>query len=118
MSRRKAVEILWVYALASVMYGVFAVFLLFPMHPISPTGWGIWFAAAVPVTLIGESVGSVLFNNRTGQVLGPDTDGVSMTRVAYGIVVAIVLMLAILLVASEFDLLADASWDRHFSRNW
>ena len=115
---QKAKQILWVYGLASVMYGIFALLLLFPVHPISLTGWGIWFAVALPIALAGETLGSVLFNNRTGQFLDQDTDTISMTRIAYGVVVAIVLMVIALFLSTELDLMSDAFWDRHFSRNW
>lgn len=114
----KVKELLWVYLLASVIYGIFALLLLFPVHPISLTGWGIWFAATLPIALIGEIVGSALFNNRTGAVLDTDTDHVSMTRIAYGVFVAMAVMLIVLLIASEVDLLSDAFWDLHISRNW
>lgn len=115
---QKAKQVLWVYTLASVMYGVFALLLLFPVHPISLIGWGIWFAVALPIAILGETIGSVLFNNRTGQVLDQDQDGVSMTRIAYGVVVAIVIMVIALFLSTELDLMSDAFWDRHFSRNW
>jgi hypothetical protein len=118
MSLRKTKEILWVYALASVAYGIFALLLLFPIHPISATGWGIWLAVSAPVAMAGETIGTIVFNNRTGLAIDDDVEQVSMTRVAYGIVVAILVMVALLFIASEFDLLADAAWDRHFSRNW
>lgn len=114
----KAKQILWVYVLASVMYGIFALLLLFPVHPISLTGWGIWFAVALPIALAGETIGSVLFNNRTGQFLDQDVDGISITRVAYGVVVAIVLMVVVLYLSTELNMMSDAFWDRHFSRNW
>ena len=88
------------------------------MHPISLTGWGIWLAVAFPVALAGEFIGSVLFNNRTGQFLDQEADGISMTRVAYGVVVAIVLMVVLLYLSTELDWMSDSFWDRHFSRNW
>ena len=115
---QKFKQILWVYALASVAYGIFALLLLFPVHPISSTGWAIWFATALPIAVIGEAVGTVLFNNRTGLAIDDDPDRISMTRIAYGIVVAIVLMVATLYMATEFDWMSDGFWDLHFSRNW
>ena len=118
MALTKIKELLWVYLLANVVYGLFALLLLFPIHPISLTGWGMWFAATLPVVLVGESIGSALFNNRTGVAIDDVTDHVSMSRIAYGVFVAMSLMLIVLLVASEFDLLSDAFWDRHISRNW
>ena len=118
MATSRVKELLWVYLLANIMYGLFALLLLFPIHPISLTGWGMWFAATVPIVLIGEFVGSILFNNRTGIAMDPDTDHVSMTRIAYGVFVAIAIMLLVLFVASEFDFLSSAFWDRHISRNW
>ena len=118
MARTKIKELLWVYLLASVVYGLFALLLLFPIHPISLTGWGLWFAATLPIVLVGEAVGSALFNNRTGVAIDDDTDHVSMTRIAYGVFVAMSLMVIILFVASEFNLVSDAFWDRHISRNW
>ena len=118
MNGSKIKELLWVYLLASIMYGLFALLLLFPVHPISLAGWGMWFAATLPIVLVGEFVGSALFNNRTGIAIESDTDHVSMTRIAYGVFVAIALMLTTLVVATEFDLLSSAFWDRHISRNW
>jgi len=118
LARNKIKELLWVYLLASVVYGVFALLLLFPVHPISLAGWGMWFAATLPVVLIGEFVGSALFNNRTGVAIDADTDHVSTTRIAYGVFVAILLMVVVLFLASEFDLMSSAFWDRHISRNW
>lgn len=118
MARTKIKELVWVYLLTSVVYGLFALLLLFPFHPISLAGWSMWFAATLPIVLIGEAVGSALFNNRTGVAIDDDTDHVSMTRIAYGVFVAMSLMLIVLFVASEFDLMSAAFWDRHFSRNW
>ncbi|MGI9263100.1 MAG: hypothetical protein ACR2QR_13730 [Woeseiaceae bacterium] len=118
MRASKFKQLVWVYLLATVVYGIFALLLLFPVHPISLTGWGIWFAATLPVALIGEFIGSALFNNRTGVALDADTAQVSITRIAYGVFVAIVVMLIVLLVASELDLFSNAFWDRHISRNW
>lgn len=111
-------QILWVYLLAGVAYGLFALLLLFPIHPISGTGWSLWFAIAAPVAVLGEGIGSMLFNNRTGQAVDASADGLSMTRIAYGVVVAILLMVALVLAVTEFDLVSDAAWDRHFARNW
>jgi len=118
LARTKITELFWVYLLTSVVYGLFALLLLFPFHPISLAGWSMWFAATLPIVLIGEALGSALFNNRTGVAIDDDTDHVSMTRIAYGVFVAMSLMLIVLFVASEFDLMSAAFWDRHFSRNW
>jgi len=114
----KVKELLWIYVLASVVFGLFALLLLFPVHPISLAGWFLCFASTLPIVLVGEYVVSILFNNRTGLAVDTDSDHVSMTRIAYGVFVAIALMLAMLVVASEFDLLSSAFWDRHISRNW
>jgi hypothetical protein len=116
--RRKAKEIISVYVVASVVYGLFALVLAFPFHPITILGWAIWFVAALPIAGVGEAVGSTIFDKRIGEAISDDTDKVSVSRVAYGVVAALLFFATIWIVVLLLDVGRSDFWDTHFSSNW
>jgi hypothetical protein len=116
--QRRTIEFIWIYLVASVFYGLFALMLAFPFHPVTVLGWFLWFLAALPVAMVGEAIGSITFNARIGKAIDPDTDRVSAGRVAYGVVAALLLMSMLLTIVWLLDLAWGDFWDSNFSSNW
>ena len=116
--RRKAKEFISIYVFTSVAYGLFALILAFPFHPITVLGWVIWFVAALPIAMAGEAVGSVIFDRKFGEAISDDTDHVSAGRIAYGVIAALIFLTIILFVVSLLDIGWGDFWDVHFSSNW
>jgi hypothetical protein len=116
--RRKAKEFLLIYVFASIAYGLFALILAFPFHPITSLGWVIWFVVALPIVLFGEAVGSAIFNRRIGEAIGGNSDHLSVGRVAYGVVAALLFLTIILFFVWLLDLGWGDFWNTHFSKSW
>jgi hypothetical protein len=116
--RRKAKEFLSIYVVASVVYGLLALILAFPFHPITVLGWTIWFVAALPIAGIGEAVGSAIFDKKIGASIDEDTDHVSAVRVAYGVVAVLVVFCSIWFVVWLLDVGWGDFWKAHFSSSW
>ncbi len=116
--RRRFIEFIWIYLFVSVFYGLLALLLFFPFHPISATGWGVWFLAALPVSVAGEAVGSAVFNKKTGKAINPDTEGVSVGRIGYGVIVTLIFIALILFVGDVLEAAGGDFWDTNFSSDW
>jgi hypothetical protein len=116
--RRKAKEFISIYVVASVAYGLFALILAFPFHPITVLGWVIWFVAALPIAGAGEAVGSAIFDRKIGEAISDDTDHVSAGRVAYGVIAALLFLTIILFVVWLLDVGWGDFWNTHFSSSW
>lgn len=116
--RRKAKEFISIYVVASIVYGLFALLLTFPFHPITVLGWTVWFAAALPIAGIGEAVGSAIFNKKIGESIDEDTDRISAGRIVYGVVAALVFFTSLWFVVWLLDVGWGDFWGVHFSSNW
>jgi hypothetical protein len=116
--KRKFIEFIWIYAVVSVLYGLFALLLFFPFHPITAIGWVVWFVAALPISMAGEAVGSAAFNKKTGVAINPDTEQVSAGRIGYGVIVALMFIFIILFVVSLLGAAGGDFWDTNFSSDW
>ena len=116
--KRKSIEFIWIYLFVSVFYGLLALLLLFPFHPITATGWIVWFLAALPISMAGEAVGSVVFNKKTGATINPDTERVSVGRIGYGVVVTLTFIAFLLFVGNLLGAAGGDFWDTNFSSDW
>ena len=116
--RRRTKEFFSIYVVASFVYGLFALILAFPFHPITILGWTIWFVAALPIAGIGELVGSAIFDKKIGEAIDDDTDHASAGRIAYGVVAALIFFTILWFVIWLLDIGWGDFWDAHFSNNW
>jgi hypothetical protein len=116
--RRKAKEITSIYVVASIVYGLLALVLAFPFHPITVVGWAIWFVVALPIAIIGEAVGSAIFDRKIEEAISDGSDHVSAGRVAYGVVAALLFLTIIFFVVWLLDAGWGDFWDTHFSSAW
>jgi len=116
--RRKAKEFVSIYVVASVVYGLFALILAFPFHPITAIGWAIWFIAALPIAGVGEAIGSAIFDRKIGEAISEDKDQVSGGRIAYGVVAALLFFTIMFFVVRLLDVGWGDFWDTHFSSSW
>jgi hypothetical protein len=69
---------------------------VFPRYPSTLAGWVGLMALALPVTLVGEFVGSLFWRNRVAQVIEQRTAGSSLSwlRIGYGFVVILLVFSA------------------------
>lgn len=116
--KRKSVEFIWIYLVVCVLYGLFALLLFFPFHPITTTGWIVWFLAALPVSMAGEAVGAAVFNKKSGETINPDTDHLSAGRIGYGVVVTLILLVVLFVIAGLLDTVWGEFWTANFSSDW
>ena len=68
-----------------------------PSHPKATIGWFGLFAGALPITVAGEWLGEVVFENRFAASLRSNTNAgsVSWLRVTYGVVAVFALLTAV-----------------------
>lgn len=116
--KRKTIEFVSIYAIVSILYGLFALLLLFPFHPITAVGWLVWFVAALPLAMAGEAIGSAAFNRKAGKTINPNTESVSVGRIGYGVVVMLIFVVLILFVVGLLGEMSGDFWDTNFSRDW
>ena len=116
--KRQYVELVWIYVVFGFVYGLLALLLLFPFHPITLTGWVIWFVAALPVTIAGEAIGSAVFNRKTGRAIDPSVQRVSVGRIGYGVVAALLLLFVVFFVVYLLGAAGGEFWERNFSDDW
>ena len=116
--KRRFKEFVSVYFIASILYGLFALLLVYPFHPISTIGWTIWFVAALPVAMIGEAAGSIFFDRNIGKAISDDTERVSTGRIAYGVIAALMLLTISLFLVWLLEIGWGDFWDAHFSTSW
>ena len=116
--KRKTIELVSIYAVVSILYGLFALLLLFPFHPVTTIGWLVWFVIALPLAMAGEAIGSAAFNKKTGKAINPNTESVSVGRIGFGVVVTLIFVVLILFVVALFDAAAGDFWDTNFSKDW
>jgi hypothetical protein len=69
----------------------------FPDYPRTVTGWLVFFALALPVTLVGEAIGEGLWRNRVARAIEERSAGQSFSwlRIAYGVVAMSLLFAAV-----------------------
>jgi hypothetical protein len=86
-----ALRFLGIYLALSLVYGALLLLQILPVHPRSVLGWGILFALAVPVALVGELVGDILFRNPIARAVEKRTRGtkLSWARIGYALVAVI-----------------------------
>jgi hypothetical protein len=86
-----ALRFLGIYLALSLVCGALLLLQILPVHPRSPFGWGILFASALPITLIGELTGDFLFRNRIARALENKTSGTTLSwiRIGYALVAVI-----------------------------
>lgn len=95
------------YLLAYLAVSAFLVGLLllqlFPYRPETIAGWVLLFVLALPITLIGEAIGSWLFSNHLARTVDERTKAQSFSwfRIAYGLATYLI-MIAIVGVALVF----------------
>ena len=116
--RHRAKEFLSIYVGASLGYGLFALILAFPFHLITALGWAIWFVAALPISCVGEAVGSAIFNREIGESISHDTEHVSWGRIAFGVVAALLFFTIVFIVIWLLDVGWGDFWDTHFASRW
>jgi hypothetical protein len=68
--------------------------------------------------MVGEAIGSTVFNRKTGKAINTDTDHVSAGRIGYGVGVTLIFLVIIFAVAGLLDMAWGDFWDANFSRNW
>ena len=90
---RSVVRFIAIYVVLSGLIGALALLQLWPWQPKTAVGWLVLFVCALPITAAGEWLGQLAFENRFATSLGNGTapDSLSWLRVAYGVVVVLVL---------------------------
>ena len=91
------------YMAMSFIISLLALALLYPLHPVSVVGTMIWFFAALPICLVGEGVGSLIFGDKVGKFINKNTSKTSIGRIGYGVLVMSVFLLISIVVANTFD---------------
>lgn len=115
---RKVFVFVSIYLVVCVLFGLVALLLAFPLHPITIIGWMVWFAATLPVAAAGESIGSTLFSTKIGTTISPDTKRLSAGRIGYGLVVMLVFLGLVFFIADLLGTAGASFWDINFSRVW
>jgi len=116
--RRKSKEFISIYVISSVLYGLLALLLAYPFYPISPLGWAIWFAAALPIAMLGEAAGSIIIDEKIAEAINDDTEHVSAGRIAYGVLAVLIFLTITLFLVWLLDIGWGDFWDAHFSKSW
>lgn len=116
--KRKSIEFIWIYLVVSVLYGLFALLLFFPFHPVTAMGWIVWFLAALPVSMAGEAVGAAVFSRKNSKTINPDTDHLSARRIGYGVVATLIFLVILFAVVGLLEVAGGDFWDANFARDW
>ena len=98
---RRIAQFLAIYVAASLMLGGLFLLQSFPERPQSLTGWAMLFALAIPLTVVGEAVGELLFRNRLTRAVedATRTRSFSWFRIAYVLSVALAVIAALWAIA-------------------
>ncbi|MGV3740889.1 MAG: hypothetical protein ACO1NO_01105 [Burkholderiaceae bacterium] len=90
---RKMLPILLWYVALSVAAALCLALVAYPYLPSTAVGWFVFFALALPVTLAGEALGHLFFNNRPAHALQSHTNrqSFSVLRVVYLLIAMLVI---------------------------
>jgi hypothetical protein len=97
---RRTVQFLTVYLVASLVLSGLMLLQAYPQRPQSPTGWIVLLTLALPITLVGEAVGELLFRNRLSRTVERVTENRSFSwvRIGYVLVLALLVIVALVMV--------------------
>lgn len=90
-SLKRILQFLAAYVLASLVLGGILVLQSYPSKPQSLLQWGVVCALAIPLTLLGDAIGELLFRNRLTRAVDKATEGrnFSWLRLGYMLVLAL-----------------------------
>ncbi|MEM7434506.1 MAG: hypothetical protein AAF436_05090 [Myxococcota bacterium] len=105
------------YLFATTFVGVLALAGAYPLHPITPLGWALWFVLALPVTVLLEGVGQTVFGERLGRKID-GARGISAKRILVALAFSLVAFALGTLVVVSVGAVGGGFWGTHFSDNW
>ena len=115
---RKFVAFLCIYLAINSVFAVFALALLYPFHPVTIAGSITWFLAVLPISILGEWLGGIVFGQQAGKFINRNTSGTSVGRIGYGVLVTVRLCIALggflYLLGEGFT----AFFEKNFSDDW
>jgi hypothetical protein len=97
--------------------GVLALAGAYPLHPITPLGWALWFALALPITVFLEWVGQTVFGNRIGRKIDASRR-ISAKRVVVALAFFGAAFALGTLIVVSVGAAGGGFWETHFSDNW
>ncbi len=88
---KRVFQFLAAYVLASLVLGAVLVLQSYPSAPQSVVQWGVLFVLAIPLTLLGEAIGELLFRNSLTRAVDKATERktFSWLRIGYMLVLAL-----------------------------
>jgi len=89
----------------------------YPLHPVTPLGWALWFLFALPVTIFLEWVGQTVFGERLGRKIDASR-GISAKRIVVALAFSLVAFALGTLVVVSVGAAGGGFWETHFSDNW
>ncbi|HET7831538.1 MAG TPA: hypothetical protein VFK88_01095 [Gallionella sp.] len=102
---KRVLKFLGWYIAASFAAALAMLLFAFPDYPRTITGWLVFFLLALPVTLVGEATGNMLWRNRVALAVEEHSAGQSLSwlRIAYGFVVMLLLFVTVWGLAIYFE---------------
>jgi hypothetical protein len=76
------------YLAFSVVAAICLLIMAFPDHPTTPTGWTLLLLLSIPILIVGELFGKVIWRNRVARYIDEKTAGTALSgaRMMYGVV--------------------------------
>ena len=96
-------KIMGLYIGLSVIAAMGVLIGVFPKHPTTLNGWLVLLVLALPLTIVGELVGEVIWRNRLAHAIESNTKGQSLSglRMLY-VLVAMLLVFGLVFVVGHF----------------
>jgi polyferredoxin len=101
----RLLKIIVTYIALSAIAAVFVLIGLFPWHPTTADGWGLFLVLALPLTIVCELIGEALWRNRLAQAVEEKTKERSLSglRILYALVVMLLLFSLVFAVAQFIE---------------
>lgn len=105
------------YLFVTIFVGVLALAGAYPIHPVSPLGWALWFVLALPITVLLSWVGETVFGDRMGRKIDASR-GISAKRIVVALAFFVALFGIGTLIVATVGTVGGSFWETHFSDSW
>lgn len=114
----KALQMAGRYLLASGVFGLIGLLLLYPYHPTTWLGGALWFLGVLPLLAAAEGLGGLFMTEKVSRAISPREDKLSVGRIAYGVFAVLLILVIVSLGFSLAGAIGGEFWDTHFSDSW
>jgi hypothetical protein len=105
------------YLFVTTFVGVLALAGAYPIHPVTPLGWALWFVLALPISVLLSWVGETVFGDRIGRKIDASR-GTSAKRIVVALAFSVALFAIGTLIVVSLGAVGDSFWETHFSDRW